>query len=320
MKSCTRPDPRDHAASLLAMRSLLGARAPSTGRPRGRGRQDQKAQAPPAPVVPATAAAGADAQVRARAGPGPRRRRCRSRRAPRKTRSPTSRAASTSATRRSSAPIPGSIRGCRARASRSSCRRSSSFRTRRAKASSSTCRRCGCSISRRRRRASRSSCTRIPIGIGRVGWATPQGTTKVVRRQKDPTWRPTASILKEHRENGEALRARRRPRPGQSARPLRVLSRLAELHDPRHEQARGRRPALEPRLHPPVSRRHRAAVQHGADRHEGARGERAVRVRLAGRPALPAGLRRARGRPARLEEGAEEARLEDRSARTSRKS
>jgi L,D-transpeptidase ErfK/SrfK len=45
----------------------------------------------------------------------------------------------------------------------------------------------------------------FPIGIGRVGWATPQGTTKVVRRQKDPTWRPTPSIIKEHRENGEEL-------------------------------------------------------------------------------------------------------------------
>lgn len=44
-----------------------------------------------------------------------------------------------------------------------------------------------------------------PIGIGRVGWATPQGTTKVMRKQKDPTWRPTASIIKEHRENGEEL-------------------------------------------------------------------------------------------------------------------
>jgi L,D-transpeptidase ErfK/SrfK len=44
-----------------------------------------------------------------------------------------------------------------------------------------------------------------PIGIGRVGWATPQGSTTVVRRTKDPTWRPTASILKEHRENGEEL-------------------------------------------------------------------------------------------------------------------
>ncbi len=45
-----------------------------------------------------------------------------------------------------------------------------------------------------------------PIGIGRVGWATPQGTTKVVRRKKDPTWRPTASIIKEHKEErGEDL-------------------------------------------------------------------------------------------------------------------
>ena len=45
-----------------------------------------------------------------------------------------------------------------------------------------------------------------PIGIGRVGWATPQGTTKVVRRQKDPTWRPTPSIIKEHKEErGEDL-------------------------------------------------------------------------------------------------------------------
>jgi L,D-transpeptidase ErfK/SrfK len=45
-----------------------------------------------------------------------------------------------------------------------------------------------------------------PIGIGRVGWATPQGSTKVVRRQKDPTWRPTASIIKEHKEErGENL-------------------------------------------------------------------------------------------------------------------
>jgi L,D-transpeptidase ErfK/SrfK len=45
-----------------------------------------------------------------------------------------------------------------------------------------------------------------PIGIGRVGWATPQGTTKVMRRTKDPTWRPTPSIIKEHKEErGEDL-------------------------------------------------------------------------------------------------------------------
>lgn len=44
-----------------------------------------------------------------------------------------------------------------------------------------------------------------PIGIGKVGWRTPEGTTKVVRKQKDPTWRPPPSIIKEHRENGEEL-------------------------------------------------------------------------------------------------------------------
>ena len=46
-----------------------------------------------------------------------------------------------------------------------------------------------------------------PIGIGRVGWATPVGMTKIVRRQKDPVWHVPASVRKEHRENGEILDA-----------------------------------------------------------------------------------------------------------------
>ncbi|MGH8275301.1 MAG: L,D-transpeptidase family protein, partial [Steroidobacteraceae bacterium] len=44
-----------------------------------------------------------------------------------------------------------------------------------------------------------------PIGIGKVGWSTPQGVTKIVRREKDPTWRVPVSVRKEHREFGEAL-------------------------------------------------------------------------------------------------------------------
>src|ERR1700733_4745442 len=44
-----------------------------------------------------------------------------------------------------------------------------------------------------------------PIGIGKVGWATPEGVTKIVRRQADPTWRVPVSVIKEHRENGEEL-------------------------------------------------------------------------------------------------------------------
>jgi L,D-transpeptidase ErfK/SrfK len=46
-----------------------------------------------------------------------------------------------------------------------------------------------------------------PIGIGKVGWATPEGTTKIVRRQTDPIWRPPVSVIKEHRENGDDLAA-----------------------------------------------------------------------------------------------------------------
>jgi L,D-transpeptidase ErfK/SrfK len=46
-----------------------------------------------------------------------------------------------------------------------------------------------------------------PIGIGRVGWKTPEGVTRVVRKQKDPQWRPTASIRKEHAEEGDPLPA-----------------------------------------------------------------------------------------------------------------
>lgn len=46
-----------------------------------------------------------------------------------------------------------------------------------------------------------------PIGIGKVGWATPQGSTKVVRKAKDPTWRPGPGVRAEHKENGEILPA-----------------------------------------------------------------------------------------------------------------
>lgn len=47
----------------------------------------------------------------------------------------------------------------------------------------------------------------FPIGIGRVGWATPEGTTSVVRMAKNPTWRPGKGVRAEHAENGEILPA-----------------------------------------------------------------------------------------------------------------
>jgi L,D-transpeptidase ErfK/SrfK len=41
-----------------------------------------------------------------------------------------------------------------------------------------------------------------PIGIGKVGWATPEGVTKVTRKQKDPIWRVPESVIKEHHDEG----------------------------------------------------------------------------------------------------------------------
>ncbi len=47
-----------------------------------------------------------------------------------------------------------------------------------------------------------------PIGIGKVGWQTPEGTTKIVSRQKDPVWTPPKSVRAEHAQDGDVLPAR----------------------------------------------------------------------------------------------------------------
>jgi L,D-transpeptidase ErfK/SrfK len=44
-----------------------------------------------------------------------------------------------------------------------------------------------------------------PVGVGRVGWVTPEGTTKIIRRTLEPTWTVPPSIRKEHAEMGEEL-------------------------------------------------------------------------------------------------------------------
>ena len=46
-----------------------------------------------------------------------------------------------------------------------------------------------------------------PLGIGRVGWRTPIGSTRIVAKQESPSWIPTPSIRKEHAENGDPLPA-----------------------------------------------------------------------------------------------------------------
>ncbi|MEO8224640.1 MAG: L,D-transpeptidase family protein [Gammaproteobacteria bacterium] len=47
-----------------------------------------------------------------------------------------------------------------------------------------------------------------PVGIGREGWATPIGTTKVVAKVKDPVWTVPPSIRREHAEAGDPLPAK----------------------------------------------------------------------------------------------------------------
>ena len=44
-----------------------------------------------------------------------------------------------------------------------------------------------------------------PIGVGKVGWSTPEGTTRIIARETDPIWRPSAGVRKEHEENGDPV-------------------------------------------------------------------------------------------------------------------
>lgn len=52
-----------------------------------------------------------------------------------------------------------------------------------------------------------------PIGIGKVGWQTPEGRTKIVSRVKDPTWTPPQSVRREHAKDGDPLPAKVPPGP-----------------------------------------------------------------------------------------------------------
>ncbi len=53
-----------------------------------------------------------------------------------------------------------------------------------------------------------------PIGVGKVGWSTPQGTTEVVAHVKDPVWRPSEALRSDHRnDSGEEVPAMVPPGP-----------------------------------------------------------------------------------------------------------
>lgn len=52
-----------------------------------------------------------------------------------------------------------------------------------------------------------------PIGIGKVGWVTPEGSTKVVSRIKDPVWTPPLSVRQEHAKDNDILPEKVPPGP-----------------------------------------------------------------------------------------------------------
>jgi L,D-transpeptidase ErfK/SrfK len=44
-----------------------------------------------------------------------------------------------------------------------------------------------------------------PVGIGRQGWSSPIGQTRILRKQANPSWYPPKSILEEHAAKGDPL-------------------------------------------------------------------------------------------------------------------
>jgi len=46
-----------------------------------------------------------------------------------------------------------------------------------------------------------------PVSIGKMDWHTPLGQTRVISKQKNPSWHPPESVRKEHAERGDPLPA-----------------------------------------------------------------------------------------------------------------
>jgi L,D-transpeptidase ErfK/SrfK len=51
----------------------------------------------------------------------------------------------------------------------------------------------------------RSVVETYPISVGQMDWRTPLGVTKIVQKQKNPTWYPTQSVRNKHLQDGDVL-------------------------------------------------------------------------------------------------------------------
>lgn len=52
-----------------------------------------------------------------------------------------------------------------------------------------------------------------PVSIGKMDWRTPLGLTRVIQKEKNPTWFPPESVRKEHAEAGDPLPPKVGPGP-----------------------------------------------------------------------------------------------------------
>ncbi len=79
-----------------------------------------------------------------------------------------------------------------------------------------------------------------PVSIGKMDWKTPLGVTRIVNKQKNPSWYPPESVRKEHAANGEKLPAVVGPGPDNplGAYAMRLSDHAWRVPDSRHEQLR----------------------------------------------------------------------------------
>ena len=45
----------------------------------------------------------------------------------------------------------------------------------------------------------------FPISVGQMDWKTPLGVTKIVQKEKNPTWYPPKSVRAKHLQDGDVL-------------------------------------------------------------------------------------------------------------------
>ena len=137
-----------------------------------------------------------------------------------------------------------------------------------------------------------------PIGIGKVGWSDARRHDQGDRQAQEPDLVP-AGLGAQGAQGSTAIRcpAKVPPGPGQSARRAHDDARLAELSDSRHEQALWRRAcARATAASASIPKTSRELYDDDSGRHEGHGRQSAVRVRLARRCAVRAGVPGARGR------------------------